>query len=394
MSDERTSYLLDVTANFLETHQAWVESDTPYITEDFEARADELAEVFSQGTMPGGLRKLETIVTGDFSPSWDEWRERAGRTGDPNEMPNQRFWKAVEGIQNAVTAAKSPPPVTVESIPDLVAQKVSDRQICLIYGWLDPSGAPDFQKLREEKAEPGKHTKNWVSPIEKQRQQAEQRQKQIAADIAARRARKIKHATEPSKESTEELLRQGLSASQIASMRKTTVSKVFEEADKLGIPRPPINYESPHARRGTHDPEIPEAAARAFDARGRDKVAKDTTESKGRGRSRKTAAQQLEDDLAAAAALDDDEPLPDPADPEGESDDDADIEEGDDATAGFPGAMTLEQEIISYHQQGLAPAEVAKAVSSPGAKVTAAKVRGIVKRWEDDPASIGVPAGS
>jgi len=393
MTDDRSAYLLDVTDNFLETHRAWVESDTPYITEDFELRADEVVEVFGQGSVPGTLRKLTEIVTGDFAPGWEEWRERAGRTGDPNQMPKDRFWKAVEDMATEIRGAKAPPVATVESIDDLVAQKVSDRQICVIYGWIDPhTGAPDFAKLREERVQPGRHTKNWVSPVEKQRQAAEAREKAIADEIAARRSRKIKTATQPSKESTEELLRQGLSASQISTMRKITVSAVMAEADRLNIPRPPINYESAHARRGRHDPDLPEAAARAFDARGK---AGGGTEPKKRGRPAKAKPLTLEEELAAAVAAEDGEPAGGGFDAADEADEfeRTDLGEGDEVDEAPAGLLTLEQEIISFHQQGLAPTEVAKAVSSPGAKVTAAKVRGIVKRWEDDPASIGVPAG-
>lgn len=47
--------------------------------------------------------------------------------------------------------------VVLESVRDLRRQRVPDRQICLIYGWVDPNGMPQMRKVAEELKTPGAH---------------------------------------------------------------------------------------------------------------------------------------------------------------------------------------------------------------------------------------------
>jgi len=87
-------------------------------------------------------------------------------------------------------------PVILETIEQLDKQKVSDRQICLIYGWVEPDGTtPQFSKLREERAKPGKHTgpdSGFVPPVEKARQKEFKRQNAIIERIRQKQALKIR----------------------------------------------------------------------------------------------------------------------------------------------------------------------------------------------------------
>lgn len=383
--DPRQQFLEDVLVEFFDQRKTWVESDYRYVTEDLERAADELIEAFSAGTIPGDLRRVEQVVSREFAPAWEAFKRVARATGDVNTLPDDGFWLAVANLEKARAEAEPKPPLSIESIDELTRQGVPDRQICLIYEWVDDRGSPELWRLREERAEPGKHTQFWVSAAERRRQAQEGRQHELRRQIAERQTKKVERLTKPCQETTEELLRQGLAAGQIAEMRKISIEEVLDEADRLNIPRPPVRYASPGGQRAPHDPEPNEAAARIFDANAAN------SGKRGRGRPPKPRPAPPPFPNQKSSAEEDD----DVYDPEealsttdlsgGESSDEsgeAPETEGDStAAADLPlGAMTLEDEILTYHRQGLDPEAIAAAASSPNAKVTVRKVNAVIRR--------------
>lgn len=65
------------------------------------------------------------------------------------------------GVVEGAEYARNPPPVQppferqLESIKELQEQRVSSRQICIMYDWYTPQGEPDTQRLRQTIAEKG-----------------------------------------------------------------------------------------------------------------------------------------------------------------------------------------------------------------------------------------------
>lgn len=364
----RQQFLTDVTKSFLEARVAWVESETPYITAGLEQAVDDLVESFGEGDIPGELRRLERTVTDELAPHWSAWKRVAALSKDNTLLPSGDFWKAVDHLEDALQLAEPRPVQEVETIAELKAQKVSDAQICKIYGWIDGNGTPEIWRLQEEIREPGKHTENWVNPNERRRQEQEAREKDVSKRIANRQASKIKQLTEPGPESIETCLRQGLSLRQTMKITKKNRDEILAEAQRLGLPAPPENYEDPRTKRSPMEPEIAEETARAFDA-----------QQNRRGRAPQPAPVDDDDDLVFDPDV--------TAEAMGET-----VKEGEGTGEDAPGgAMTLEQEIVTYHQQGMEPAAIAENVKLEG-KSGLRKVNAIIKRFSEDPAAFGVTA--
>ena len=385
-SDPRQQFLADLLTQFFAVRQAWVESDAKFITEDFERAADELVEGFLEGSIPGEFRKLERVISLELAPAWQRFKEEA--PGDPHLLPGDAFWLAVAHVEKASEEAEPRQRQSIESIETLRRQGVSDRQICLIYDWVDGRGNPELWRLREEEAEPGKHTKNWISAAERRRLEQESRQQQLRRQIAERQTRKVEQLTKPCQESIEELLVQGLSATQIAEMRRCSVDDVFHEADRLGVVRPPLNYSPLGTGRGVHDADISEAQARIHDATAKNGRGRRTAPPKpARPSSPPPASNEVGQDGEYADAQDDDVLDAEEAFAMSDADDAAEPAAGNAAPAGE--SQTLEQEIVAYSQAGMDEHAIAQAVSAPGQKIGVKKVRAILKRFAEEPAAFG-----
>ena len=265
---ERATHLLAVVDNVLTKRREWIESDSPYVTEDVETAVDELVEVFSGGMVPGNCRAIEEQV-GQLGRFWRVWKDEVAATGLTTILPSNDFWKAIERVAELREAAKPRPKRRLETIQDLaVVQKVPAYQICDIYGWMDENGQPESWKIAEELATPGKHTgpeSGWVDPGEKKRLEAEQKRAAIVARLAAKQAAKIERANRKAPESLEDLVGQGVPIYQIADILKTTEAAVLAECDRLGIGRP-AELASVHASRAPQEPGIAAEVEAAYDA--------------------------------------------------------------------------------------------------------------------------------
>lgn len=344
--DERRDHLLLVTDHLLTVQREWVQSDTPYITEAVETAVDDAIDLWAHGPLPGDCR----VLAGYFdrlAERWSEWRAIAAINPDANPVPKQSFWKVLEMIAEEREAKQPQGRKTLESVATLTAQKVPDRQICKIYGWLDAKGNAELWKLEEERLKPGTHVNaDYVAPHERARLAAEEARRTSIERIREQQERKVKNLTEPAPESLEDLVRQGLTSKQIARMRKTTVKQVEADCRAAGLDVPPEKYDLQAA---VPLDRAPTEAEERIDA-----------------------ARQARRDASEGDANDGD-----PDDSPG-------------------GAMTLEQEIVWHHSQGMAPADIAKNVSGGDQKITVAKVRAVLKRFEEDPAGFdldGVEAG-
>lgn len=336
--DERSQYVLAVVDNVLEIHAAWSESDDQIVTEVMFNAIEELIQVCSEGTIPGGLRDLFQRV-GELAGVWRRYVNSVESTrGDTPPLPGQGVWSAIDAITEARQRAVEVAPPPVESIEDLmkINPPVGDRQIAIMFGWCTKGadGRPevsseDMKRVQEEKRKPGLHTgpeSNWVHPQLKEQQQQAAAAIASAKRIKKNRDRKIELMTEPPPESIVDLAQQGVSATQIAKMHQTTVDNVMAACDEASTERPVLGY------------------------------------------SIETPMEPVEP------------PLEEPG-------------ERVDGAIAVDGGLTMEQEIIAYHQNGESYKTIAGMVTRGDETVSWQKVKSIVDRFKKEPEVFNMPEG-
>lgn len=351
VTDERKDHLLLVLDHLVEVWNAWsANSDVRYITKAFEEAIDDAIFVFSDGSIPGDMRELNDRVA-VLQEHWAAWNRKNEASGGKYPVPDNAFWKALESIEDARQAIIKPKRRNLETIEELTRQKVSDAQICRIYGFTDtgrPDGEPQLWQLQDERTTPGTHTdrsKGWLPPWEKIQRDEEERQREIVERIRRQRAGKIKLIAGVAPESIEDLIAQGVSGKQICKMKKIDQAELDAYCDKQRLTRPDWQGESANQMTGVHDFVAPE------------------------------------DEAASSLAI--------PSTPDDAEDADPLAEPFEHAIAEpFEGSMTLEQEIVMHHKLGtMTSDQIAEAVSREGNTVSATKVRKVINRYKQDPAA-------
>lgn len=329
--NERKEQLLAAVDHLIETWNAWsADDDLRYITRGFEEAVEDCLGMFADGTIPGDLRELSHRVD-SLVEHWEAWKEKNAATSDKVLLPMQAFWASLEAIEDARREGMAPVRRPLETIAQLDAQKVPDRQICMIYGFVDESGQPLFLMLQEEREQPGRHTgpqTGWKPPHHRRQEAEESRQAESLARLREARAKKVADASRIAPESIKELVAQGVTGRQICTMKKMGREDLEAYCRENSLP---VQWE----------PEGVYGVRGDFDIRPEEEPPKQT---------------------ATPAASD---------------------SAGEDAS----GSLTLEQEIAEYAKAGLAEEQIAEAVSSPAQQVSAAKVRAVLKRWRKDPAA-------
>lgn len=344
--NERRDLLLGLVGAAIDQHDRWVKKpELTYITAGVDESMTDLMDGFSEGTIPGDCRQLAELVDA-FGRRWREWQDEVDRQGGRATVPpSEECWKSWEAVVDCYQGVVEPPRPRLESIATLRSQKVPDRQICEIYGWIDGRGQAESWKIEEELAEPGKHTKDHVDPITRRRLEAAEKERALTERVKALRKTKLARMTAECPESLSDLIRQGVSLQQIAAMLRITEDQVLARCDDEGLPRPP-HGPSLNAIPGSHDPELPEPMARQFEAQEAE-------------RERQQAEATPEDETVEAEA----------------------------------GQATLDQQIVEQFLQGLDATEIASELTSPAQKVSRQKVQAVIKRYQEDPEAIGAPGG-
>jgi len=338
---ERREFLLGLIEGTIDQHDRWAgRTDLPYVTSGLNEAMVDLIEGWAHGSIPGDCRTLQELVAA-FGREWHDWQADADRRGTVMIPPGQSTWKAWEAVvgeYRGVTAPQRPP---VESVKLLREQRVGDPQICEIYGWIDARGTPETWRIEEELAEPGKHTTGWVDPVTRLREAAATEQSAIFERVKRLRERKVARMSLECPESLEDLVRQNVSLGQIAEMLRTTPEKVLAQCEVLGLPRPPEGP-SLNATPGQFEPELPEPMARQFKAQDAE---------------RKRLADQEKTGKKAAAET-----------------------------------LSVEQQIVQLHEQGVEAADIASELTTSEQRVSPQKVRAVIKRYEEDPGAVAMPA--
>jgi len=343
-TNERRDHLLLVVHHILGVWNAWsANSDVRYITRNFEDAINDALLVFGDGSIPGDLRTLNARMDA-LREQWEAWNRKNESSGGKNPIPDNSFWKALESVEAACKAATQPIRRHLEAIGDLTAQKVTDPQICRMYGFTDtgmPDGVPELWKLQEERAAPGKHTgagSGWIPPHERRRRSDEAKASEAVERIQRAREGKLRLIANVAPEPIEDLIRDGVSGKQICRMKKIEEADLAAYCDEKGLTQPLWQLAPANATQGLYDP-TPEDEPAVVLSRAVDKP-----------------VLRRESPTPTEGSIIGDEP------------------------------MTLEQEIIEYHKLGtMTPAEIAAAVSSEGNEISHQKVGKVIARWEKEP---------
>ena len=270
-ASHREDELILAAQRMLDEHEAWENSDSQQIPESFLVAVDDCCTTWHAGDIPERCRSVlptvERLTT--------HWREFETYASNREPIPRREFWEAMGAIRNALTWA--PPAVQefyCESVQELLDQKVTPRQIALIYshegkGPFMVDGQPQPALVQREARTPGS-----VLPVDfvHPRTLAEQVARARYSNFLAYRANALKesghhqhgaeiapHLARVGPETVEDLIGQGLNDHQISvtkSMPLDEVRKMREELDaaKRGAARGTIPFPS----NVTDDEDAPE----------------------------------------------------------------------------------------------------------------------------------------
>lgn len=269
MDQERRVHLLAMVTNTAKAHKEWVEhGDAALLPEDdlyqrFQELADQSRVIFAPRA-----EDLEKLILA-FAPHWSAFVTSQQTTADITMLPGPELWEAWENLHRHTLLQTMPRLKRIESIKQLLEEKVPRRQMCMIYGFTQPDGSPDFEKLEEEIETPGKHTgQGWVAPVNRELAAKIQQLEIEAESVSRKRQAKIAAAVTPAKESIESLVASGVSARQVAQMKRTSVDYVSEYCRQHGLPQPPLDYSPTLLGPGMHDPVVSAERQAAMDRLG------------------------------------------------------------------------------------------------------------------------------
>jgi hypothetical protein len=259
----RAKALRESVKQFLRVHRDWCQSEEELLTVDYESAMAEMVNAFATGDIPGELRAVATAVA-RLSLEWDLFESYVTLI---SPRPRDSFWGAVENLAHAELDVATLLPPKLESVAELLRQKVSVRQIAEhIYGHNGEgpflkNGIPQEDLILKEAAKPGSVIpEDWVHPEFLARLRADQlefdRQMRVLNDKVER--------SYVAPESIEELLRQKVPGEQIAAMKQVSIQEVQEVADRLGLVV--THRENLATFRAPHEPPILPEQAAALDA--------------------------------------------------------------------------------------------------------------------------------
>ena len=240
--------VVDTIQQCLETVRLWEASGSPHVnwrSGVVQAISDQVAQSIDQVCYLCQARDAdddakELILAIDrFQGEVHAWREAIDLTPESvHPGGNAQMWSTLNVLEPMLEVKRTRLP---EPIRELMDAKVSDEQICKIYGFVKADGSADVVKLAEERKTPGTHydPETWESRSDKGRR--EQTQKEwaqrvpiehfpIGNDPVEAKPRAI--APEP----LDELIAQGVDGEQIARMKGMAVEDVEAYAAKRGLP--------------------------------------------------------------------------------------------------------------------------------------------------------------
>jgi hypothetical protein len=332
----------------------WGQSTQDYISDYLEGAVERFLAVAGAEDLPTECFAVREIAL-RLAQSWSDWREFAERTQLLRNLPDDRWWDALDALPGPLVALCCPTPPALEPVKQLVdllnASPGGRMQICRMYGFFDDRGQPHPEWIDEELAKPGSRTgpeTGWKHPMARRYEglSAEELGEMEATIKACQGKRGRLEAV--CRETIKELVELGVLMPQVVRMTHKTEAEIRTECAKHGWPVPQ-QAQSVLTGRHPYEPELkPEDAAR-FDAE-------------------RLHDQRQRDEQVSQAA-------------------EARMGNGQNVV-GLPRPVadeppSVEQRIISLFQDGGTPATIAKTLREEG--VSKERAAAVIKRFEADP---------
>lgn len=335
----RTQTLMDSVENFLVIHENWSKDENqPVLTDEYQQGLEDLLFTYADGDMPSEMREMDRAVS-ILQTEWEKYVEYVTKS-EPN--PRDEFWAAVSRLRGVRDGVVNPPDRPLETVKQLMDQKVAPSQIAEIYahngkGPFMRNGIPQPHLVQLEYDKPGSVLgEEFVHPAQAEKLKAAEEAK---ARWEARRAAKEASKPKPGEETIQELHQQGLTVEQAAAVKCCTSAEIVAEAAKLGLTFPEWTATS----RSVYDKAMTEADQRFVEG--------------------------LEARREAEAA-------PVEAQPEAQDDEiDEDPEEDDEEL--------IELEIIEAHERGEDSTVIARNLKKAHPGLTVQKVAGVIRSYKN-----------
>lgn len=224
----RAEQLVELVAEFLRVHNAYVEDDNQQNpTEVYWDALEAVLDSFAEGEIPASCRELAAAV----ERLAEEFEVYDNRHNVSVMYPHEAFWTARQAVATLFEQSKARELPPLESIAQLDAQKVSHRQIAQIYGFVDQQGRVLPHLVQKELDSPGSVTKTpgaidgrtWRDPrIVDDEPSAERHH----SELLAKRQAVAEVDQQACPESARDLWEQGVSVNQAAKMLKQDASAV------------------------------------------------------------------------------------------------------------------------------------------------------------------------
>lgn len=263
MKAERLKALVDQT---LRCYQSWgANQDVREISEELEDAIDAMLLGFQAIEAPQEYQAVARVVE-NIVPEWQAWKDQVALRGTEGVFPGKRWFNAMTELGRAWITSEKVVLNPLEPVSELMRQGVSPRQIALIWGFELPNGQPDMEKVFQEAANPGTHTKG-VDPRVRKAQEARERQIAEMEEIIERRRKERERVEQAAPEGLGQLIKEAVSVRQIKKMIPgVTDEQIRAMADSMGLPPPDVDYAPVQSARAPHEPEISEADKTAMDA--------------------------------------------------------------------------------------------------------------------------------
>lgn len=127
---ERADILVGSILSVCRARDDWMASGAPRLTNSCAEAMDEMIAVWDDGDIPGECRPLFEV----YPRIKAEWQAFGEYMSEREPSPKQSFWNVLAQMESILQASpddwEAPP---LESVRQLVEEKVSYRQICVIY---------------------------------------------------------------------------------------------------------------------------------------------------------------------------------------------------------------------------------------------------------------------
>ncbi len=261
MSNEIRVFLFELFDAAEKKYREWVDAGGCYLMDEDPLMA-EFAQLAEQGRENRHLSGDPFPLFFKFAREFAALQTTIANSDDGKGFPADSFWMAWDAITMSRVSSLRNMATPLEPLKQLLSLSgMTVGQVARMYGWLLPGDKPDTARVIRQSMLPEDQQERPINPHQARFDQQHSERVQKVSQYRSARTRRREVETAPCAETVEELLLQeGITADQIAEMRKCTVQEVFKEARRLGLPAPKRRKNAPvyYGDESDTDDHIPE----------------------------------------------------------------------------------------------------------------------------------------